>query len=34
MIPVRYADIDLSNGQVRDYPLSENVVRMFLGYRA
>jgi aldehyde:ferredoxin oxidoreductase len=31
MIPVRYADIDLSNGQVRDYPLSENVVRMFLG---
>ena len=31
MIPVRYADIDLSNGQVRDYPLSEAIVRMYLG---
>lgn len=31
MIPIRYADIDLSTGQVRDYPLSEEAIRMYLG---
>jgi len=28
---VRYADIDLSTGQVRDYHLSEDIVRLYLG---